>query len=109
MRRRLMTVAGLGVLTTMLMAAVASAGPVQRREGRQQARIAQGVRSGELTPRETNRLEREQRGVERRREHALADGQIGPRERAGLQRAQNRASRDIHRLKHNGREMSWAR
>ncbi len=76
----------------------------ERREARQQARIAQGVRSGQLTPRETIRLERGEQRIDRMEARAKAnDGRIGPRERARIERAQNRESRQIYRLKHNDR------
>jgi hypothetical protein len=76
----------------------------ERREANQQARIAQGARSGALTPRETARLERGQAHVDRMEARAKAnDGKIGPVERNRIERAQNRQSRRIHRLKHNAR------
>lgn len=76
---------------------------VNRRQVRQQQRIKQGVRSGELTPAETRRLEREQGRIQANKLNAKADGSVTPQERARLQREQNRASRDIYRLKHNNR------
>ncbi len=95
-------------LTVLLGATAAHAGPVRHRQARQHARIHQGVQGGALTPGEAKALRREQRGVERLRERALADGQIGPREGAALDNAQDQASRDIYRLKHNGREVPGA-
>ncbi len=56
-------------------------------EGRQriqQGRIAGGVASGALTPRETIRLEREQAGLERAQQRMEADDRVTPRERARL-------------------------
>ncbi|HZP00571.1 MAG TPA: hypothetical protein VFD30_09785 [Terriglobia bacterium] len=76
---------------------------VRNRQIRQQQRIKQGVRSGELTPAETRRLEREQGRIQADKLNAKADGTVTPQERARLQREQNRASRDIYRLKHNQR------
>lgn len=75
---------------------------VERREARQQARIAQGVRSGELTRGETRALEQGERHVDRMEARAKSDGVVTPRERARLNRAQNHESRRIWRLKHNG-------
>jgi hypothetical protein len=106
--RRIMTGLTIVALATVLAATAAQAGPITRREARQRARIQQGVRSGELTPGETKKLRNEQGHVEQMREHAVADGKIGPRERVALRRAQNKASRDIYRLKHNAREMPGA-
>ena len=76
---------------------------VRNRQVRQQQRIKQGVKSGELTPAETRRLEREQGRIQADKLNAKADGKVTPQERARLQREQHRASRDIYRLKHNNR------
>ncbi len=76
---------------------------VNRREVRQQARIQRGVKSGELTRGEANRLERGQAHVDAMKDRAKADGVVTPKERARLNHAQNRQSRRIHRLKHNDR------
>ena len=91
--------------TTMLLAGVASAGPIQDRMLRQDQRIDQGAASGALTPHETQRLDVRQNAIAGMRQRALADGRIEPAERQRITAAQNRASRDIYRLKHNGR--SW--
>ena len=95
-------------LTVALGGGPAGAGPITQREARQRARIHQGVRSGELTPRETNVLRHEQRGIEQLRGQALADGHVDARERAALVDAQDQASHDIYRLKHNQREVPQA-
>jgi hypothetical protein len=78
---------------------------VNGREQRQQNRIAQGVRSGELTPRETARLERQQQhiGNQERRDMARHNGHLTPREQRQLNREQNRASANIYAKKHNNR------
>ncbi len=78
-------------------------GPVGKRQVRQQKRIYQGVRSGELTPAETVRLEREQMRIERQKRRMLSDGNFTCRERIRIHRMQDRASRHIFRLKHNNR------
>jgi len=77
---------------------------VHRRQVRQQERIRQGERSGQLTPREAARLEAGQRHVERMKLRAQADGRVTPRERARLAHAQNVQSRHIYRAKHNRRK-----
>jgi protein-disulfide isomerase len=76
---------------------------VTRRQVNQQARIHQGVKSGELTPAETRRLEAEQAKIKADKAAAKSDGKVTPQERNKLRREQNKASRDIHRLKHNAR------
>ena len=83
------------------------AAEVDRRQERQQARIAGGVASGELTPRETARLERQEGRVRRevRNERAANGGTLTPAERASVNRQENRLSRRIYRQKHDGQRM----
>ncbi len=75
---------------------------VNQRQGNQQARIREGVVSGDLTRRETRRLRTEQRHIRRTERRAKADGTVTVQERRKIQRKQNRASRDIRRQKHDG-------
>lgn len=75
------------------------------RRANQERRIEQGVASGQLTPRETRRLEREQRAIARAENRARADGQVTAQERRHLHHMQNRASRDIYRQKHDAQRM----
>ncbi len=79
---------------------------IQQREVNQQSRIDQGIRSGELTPREAGRLEAQQAKIQQDEARMKADGNLTPRERTKLTREQNRASRDIYRKKHNLRRVN---
>lgn len=107
-----------GVMTLApIMAASAATTPVARRhrhgiEARQRhqmARIEQGERSGALTWRESNRLERQGARIERREDRFRASGgQFTPRERARIQRELNRESRRIYREKHDN-QYRWGR
>ena len=72
-----------------------------KRQVKQQARINQGVKSGELTPGETRRLERQQVKIQHDKKVAKSDGTVTPAERAKIAREQNRASKRIYRMKHN--------
>jgi hypothetical protein len=74
---------------------------VTKRQLNQQARIGQGVKSGELTKGETRRLERQQAKIQMDKRAAKADGVVTPGERAKLNREQNRASKRVYKLKHN--------
>jgi hypothetical protein len=76
---------------------------VDRRERRQSRRIRQGVRSGEITRREANRLARQQARIRRHERRAKSNGYVSARERRSLQRQDNRANRNIYRKKHNRR------
>lgn len=77
---------------------------VTRRQADQEARIHQGVRSGQLTHREANHLQARESKIQRDKMRAKADGRVSPRERAHLRREENRTSRAIYRKKHNLRK-----
>lgn len=77
---------------------------VRKRQHNQQQRIRQGVRSGELTRRETRTLEHQQREIQQDKKEAKADGTVTKEERIDLQKEQNQASRSIYRKKHNRRD-----
>jgi hypothetical protein len=65
-------------------------------------RIHQGIRSGQLTARETARLNGQKRQLRREAiRYKANDGHIGPRERADLRRDNRRLSRNIYRQKHD--------
>ena len=101
-------------LSLIAMTTVAGAHDSQReidaRQVRQEQRIQQGVRSGEITRREYRVLEAEQARVRDLERHALRDGRIDPREAAEIRRAQNEAGRHISQESHDGdRRGSWGR
>lgn len=78
---------------------------IQTRKNDQQGRIGQGVRSGQLTARETGHLEHREASVNRE-EHAMrrADGgHLTAHDKAALTRRQNNISRSIYKDKHNAR------
>ena len=97
--------AALGLAALTAVPAVASAAQVNAREVRQERRIDQGVRSGELTPREAARDERQQGRINRTeaRMRYRNGGYLTRGQRARLNARQNRASAHIYRSKHNGR------
>jgi hypothetical protein len=72
-----------------------------QRNANQQARIAQGAASGQLTNQEVAGLERGQSHVTAREAYAGADGHVGPVEQANIQTAENRKSARIYEKKHN--------
>lgn len=74
---------------------------VDQREAHQQARIANGAASGQLTGKETVRLEKEQAAINKAEAHAKADGTVTHHERKRLHRMQKAASHDIHHQKHD--------
>jgi hypothetical protein len=71
------------------------------REHNQRERIAQGVRSGELTRPETRRLVRGEVGLRRAERVAKSDGVVTRAERCRLEHHADRMSARIHRQKHD--------
>ena len=78
---------------------------INARKENQQDRIGQGVKSGQLTSRETARLERQEAGInhEERGMRAEDNGHLTKQDRRTLARQQNQESRRIYRDKHNRR------
>jgi len=96
------------VLSTMMAAFLASgiyAQEIRDRKERQQARIAQGVKSGQLTAGETARLERQEARINRetRRDRAANGGKLTPAEKARINHQQNVESARIYNKKHNAK------
>ena len=99
--KRIMTLCAL-VLTMMSGIAYAqTTAAADTRQQTQQARIREGVASGEVTHLESKRLRAEQRHIRRAERRVKADGEVSRRERARLHRKQRAASRDIRRQKHD--------
>jgi hypothetical protein len=78
---------------------------VNRREGRQQQRIANGVKNGTLKPRQTARLENREANLQNRQQRDMAknNGHLTKSEQRGLNRQENRISRSIARNKAKNR------
>ena len=76
---------------------------VGRRRENQQDRIAQGIRNGSLTPKETANLERQQTGIAKQvgNDRAANGGALTGAEKAQVNQRLNRASGRIARKKHN--------
>jgi hypothetical protein len=74
---------------------------VNARQHHQRDRIQQGVRSGELTRRETGRLAEEQRDIRQLERAYKSDGTLTGAERRDLQHEHNQASRHIYAQKHD--------
>jgi hypothetical protein len=78
---------------------------INQRKENQQDRIANGVKSGELTAGETRNLETKEAALNRE-EHGMRaadDGHLTAGDRATLNHQQNNLSRQIYNKKHNGR------
>lgn len=74
---------------------------INAREHNQHKRIAQGVRSGELTKAEATSLRSEQKSIRAEKQADKADGVVTKAERKDLHQDLNQASRDIRAEKHD--------
>ncbi len=101
MKRVLLTVTAMTLLMTGMAYAEAETPAIDQRQANQEQRIDQGVASGQLNKREANRLNRQQRHINKIEDKAKSDGVITKKERARIGAAQNRASRQLARDKHH--------
>jgi hypothetical protein len=79
---------------------------VGKRAENQQDRVAQGIRSGQMTSGEAARVEGHEARInhEIHNDRAANGGTLTGAEKAKVNRQQNRESRQIYREKHNGRK-----
>ena len=93
-----------GILALMIVSMIgfsAEGRRDQRREVRQQARIAEGVKSGELTHHEAKKLRKKQRKIDHMQNKAMEDGVMTPEEKMRIEKAQDRQSKAIYNQKHD--------
>jgi len=76
---------------------------IQDRKENQQDRIAQGVKSGSLTPRESANLENREANLNKeiRTDRKANGGNLTNNQKAQVNRQQNRLSKSIYKDKHN--------
>ena len=74
---------------------------LDKREANQQQRIDQGVASGQLNAKETNRLQKREAKLAADEAAAKADGTVTRAERRKLQREAHRDSKAIRQQKHD--------
>lgn len=99
--KKITTFVVLAAAVPVLAFAQANTPRIDQRQANQEQRIDQGVASGSLTQRETNRLERGQQHVENIETRAKSDGVVSKRERARLLQAENVQSRHISAQRHD--------
>lgn len=74
------------------------------RQKSQRARIHEGRQQGEVTKKEAQILNMQQRHINRTELKAKSDGCVTARENAVIERKQDKASRSIYRARHNAVE-----
>jgi hypothetical protein len=79
---------------------------VNQREQNQQNRIANGVKSGQLTPAETQKVEKQQQHIQNQEKKDMAkdNGHLTKANQAQLNKEQNKASKNIYDKKHNDKK-----
>jgi|SRR5215813_4151117 len=96
---RLATIVSIGLT---LSSAPALAQNINKREARQQHRIAEGIENGSLTPKEAARLERQEARInELEAKDRRSGGGLSPKEREELNRLLNAESHRIYVQKHD--------
>ena len=100
MKRVLFAVTAMALLVTGMAYAKAETRVIDQRQANQEQRIDQGVASGQLNKREANRLNKQQKHINKVEGRAKSDGVVTRKERARINAAQNRASRHLAREKH---------
>jgi hypothetical protein len=80
-------------------------GTIGQRKENQQDRIAQGVKSGQLTAGETANLESKEAGLNKeiRTDRKDNGGNLTNNQKKQINNQQNKLSKDIYKDKHNGR------
>ena len=101
--KKLATISVFFVIFGLVITQSAVAGRVGNRQVHQKERIAKGAAYCELTRSETRQLLRQQHHIRKQKQLAWSDGVLTGKERARLMKFQDRADRNIFRLKHNNR------
>jgi len=101
--KSILTAGVAAVIASATLPGIAQAGEVQNRINRQQARINQGVRSGQLTQKEYNRDERHLNAIRAKRNADLAKngGHLTAAEQRRLNGRLNTSSHRVYFTKHN--------
>jgi hypothetical protein len=84
---------------------------VGQRQENQQDRIAQGIKSGQLTAGETAKLENQQKGINQqvKADRAANGGKLTSGEKQQVNKEQNAASKNIYNKKHNAKTQPQAK
>ena len=92
------------VLVLMLTMCQISFGQINKRQQKQDKRVDQGVKSGEITKKEKAQIEMKQAKIQHMENQARADGKVTKKEKATITKEQNEANRQINRKKTNKKD-----
>ncbi|HKD08279.1 MAG TPA: hypothetical protein VKB79_20425 [Bryobacteraceae bacterium] len=101
MKKIILTLIAAGTLCAVSLPA--QNGKIAKRKENQQDRIAQGVKSGQLTAGETAHLETKESNLNKeiRADRTANGGKLDKLEKKDINRQQNRLSKQIYKDKHN--------
>lgn len=96
----------LGLLFCLPALSYAAESTIKEREHHQQDRIADGIKSGELTPAEAARLEQREKDLKKQmaEDRAANGGKLTAEERKQMQKELNGISKRIHHQKNDGQK-----
>jgi len=103
MKRIILTAASILFATSWSLAQTATPA-INQTQQTQEQRINQGIKSGEVTRKEAEKLEAEQAQIQRKKKVAKSDGTVTPKEKAKIKKKQKRASKKIHHHKHDAQQ-----
>jgi len=104
MKKTFLTMMAGGFLVIAPAIASAQEGRIQQRKENQQDRIANGVKNGSLTPKETAHLENREANLNKeiRTDRKANGGNLTDNQKRQINRQQNRLSKSIYKQKHDG-------
>lgn len=88
-------------ISTTVMAQSVKTPKINKKQKNQISRIEQGVKSGELTKKETKRLMKQEAKLQKHKRIAKSDGVVTKRERSKLNHEANKLSAKIYKQKHD--------
>lgn len=109
MKNLIKTATAFALVLTFGSQVMADTPKLDNRQDKQKARITQGVKSGELTKKETARMVKGQAQLQRMENRAKSDGVVTKKERVRLQHKANKESGKIYRNKHDKQKRPKAR
>ena len=74
---------------------------IKETQMKQSKRIAQGVRSGELTKQEAKKLKNGQKKIQKMKKRAKFDGVVTKKEKTRIKKEQKKQSNKIYKQKHD--------
>lgn len=111
MNKLLISIMAVAISVTLATTAMAGIKDhrVNHRQHNQHERIAQGVKSGELTKDEAKDLRGDQKEIRQEERQFKSDGKLTKDERQELHQDQNAASKEIYQEKHDEQERPRAK